>query len=578
MKFITGGLIERLLPSSLDTIYLFGVTSIRLGGDKLPEVSGAYLIARTLKEEGVQALFYLMGGPIYEIVNNAEDMGIRAIDFRHEQAAAMAAHAYARVTLKPGVTTAASGPGTLNLLTGQYNAFIDHAPMITLGGAGPISDYGRDAFQELDQVSIFKPVSKAVIRPTNPARYPEQISTAFRLSTQGRPGPVYVDCAEDILYATVEEEKAITPSRAYKRTRPEADPEGVEEAVRLLEAAESPVIVAGGGAHWSEAGDELSEFVERTGTPFYTTPMSRGLIAEDHQLSFPAARSTALREADTILVVGTRFNWIYTFGRRMAPAAKIIQIDIHAEEIGHNRNVTLGLVGDAKAILTQLNAVARRSGFPSRMESKWVQHLREVEVERNVRSQPLLNSDSVPIHPLRLCKEVREVIDRDAIVTIDGNEILHYGRQSIPCYYPGHRLNSGPTGCMGVGLPYAIGAKVAKPETQVVAVHGDGSLGMNFMDFDTAVRHSLPIVVVVSNNEGWTARVEAVRKPGRELGYTRFDRLAEALGGYGEDVRKPGDIKPALERAIASGKPAIVNVHTDPTARAISRFVGSRME
>ena len=194
------------------------------------------------------------------------------------------------------------------------------------------------------------------------------------------------------------------------------------------------------------------------------------------------------------------------------------------------------------------------------------------------RAQELLNSSQVPIHPLRLCQEVRDVIDRDAIVTIDGNEILHYGRQSIPVYYPGHRLNSGPSGCMGVGLPYAIGAKVAKPEVQVVAVHGDGSLGMNLMDFDTAVRHDIPIVVVVSNNEGWTARVEGVRKPGRELGYTRFDRLAEALGGHGEDVQEPDEIRPALERAFASGKPAIVNVRTDPTARALSRFVGSRME
>ena len=545
----------------------------------MAKVSGAYLIARTLKEEGVEVIFYLMGGPIYEIVNNAEDFGIRSIDFRHEQAAAMAAHGYARVSGKPGVTTAASGPGTLNLLTGQYTAFLDLAPMVTLGGAGPIEDYGKDAFQELDQVSIFKTISKATMRPTDPARWPEHISTAFRLATEGRPGPIYVDCAEDVLYGEVDEEKVGAPSRAASRSRSGADPDSVGEAVDILAAAERPVVVAGGGAHWSEAGPDLQAFIEATGIPIYTTPMSRGLVAEDHSLSLLAARSTALREADVVLVVGTRMNWVYTFGRRVGPEAKFIQIDIHSEEIGHNRDVDLGLVGDARTVVRQLNdAISGDSRFGGGEDSEWVTYLREQNAVREERAQEMLNSSQVPIHPLRLCKEVRDVIDRDAIVTIDGNEILHYGRQSIPVYYPGHRLNSGPSGCMGVGLPYAIGAKVAKPDKQVVAVHGDGSLGMNMMDFDTAVRHDIPIVVVVSNNEGWTARVEGTRKPGRELGYTRFDRLAEALGGHGEDVQEPDEIRPALERALESGKPAVVNVRTDPTARALSRFQGSRME
>ena len=210
--------------------------------------------------------------------------------------------------------------------------------------------------------------------------------------------------------------------------------------------------------------------------------------------------------------------------------------------------------------------------------SPWVEYLRDIELNRRQRSEQLENSEQVPIHPLRLCKELREVMDRDAILSVDGNEILHYGRQSIPTFEPGHRLNSGATGCMGIGLPFAIGAKLAKPDKQSVALHGDGSLGMNIQDFDTAVRHNLPIVVVVSNNEGWTARVEGIRKPGRELGWTRFDAIAEAMGGYGEEVREPSGIRPALERAFDSGVPAIVNVHTDPTARALSRFVGSKME
>ncbi len=544
----------------------------------MPTVDGSYLIARTLKEEGADCLFYLMGGPNYEIVNNSEDLGIRTVDFRHEQAAAMAAHAYARVTRRPGVTTAASGPGTLNLLTGIYNAFVDCAPMVTLGGAGPLRDIYRDGFQEVDLPNIFAPVSKSVIRPTHAQRLPELISTAFRTATSDRPGPVYVECNEDILYSELEEDAADPPIRAKHIARPEGDSDAIKDAVKTLSEANRPIILAGSGVWWSEAWEDLQEFVDRTGIPFYTTPIARGVIPEDHPASFPAARSTAFRETDAVLVLGTRFNWIMTFGRRISESAKIIQVDIHAAEIGHNRSVDVGIIGDVKAVLTQLNREASAQGVKSIAESEWSSYLGDIEMDRRDRSSQIENSDLSPIHPLRLCKELREVMDRDAILTVDGNEILHYGRQSIPTYVPGHRLNSGATGCMGVGLPFAIGAQLAKPDAQVVALHGDGSLGMNIQDFDTAVRYKLPIVIVVSNNEGWTARVEGVRKPGRELGWTKFDEIAKALGGHGEEVREASEIRPALERAFGAGVPAIVNVHTDPTARALSRFVGSKME
>ncbi len=544
----------------------------------MSNVDGSYLIARTLKEEGVDCLFYLMGGPNYEIVNNAEDLGIRIVDFRHEQAAAMAAHAYARVTRKPGVTTSASGPGTLNLLTGIYNAFVDCAPMVTLGGAGPLRDIYRGGFQEVDLPNVFAPISKSVIRPTNAERLPELIANAFRAAASDRPGPVYVECNEDVLYTQLEESKAATPSRSLSTGRAQGDSEAIKKAVYILKEAHRPLILAGSGAWWSGAWDELRELVDRTGIPFYTTPIARGLIPEDHAASFPAARSTAFREADAVLVIGTRFNWIMTFGKRISQRAKIIQIDIHGAEIGHNRSVDIGIVGDAKAVLNQLNREASRQGIKSFAQSQWNAYLRDADAIRQAKAAQLENSDRSPIHPLRLCKELREVMDRDAILSVDGNEILHYGRQSIPTYLPGHRLNSGVTGCMGVGLPFAIGAKLAKPDQQSIALHGDGSLGMNIQDFDTAVRHRLPIVIVVSNNEGWTARVEGVRKPGRELGWTKFHEIAISLGGHGEEVREPQEIRPALERALDSGAPSIVNVHTDPTARALSRFVGSKME
>ena len=545
------------------------------------KVIGSYLISRTLKEEGVDTLFYLMGGPNFDIVMAAEDLGIRCVDFRHEQAAAFAAHAYARVTGKPGVCTAASGPGTLNLLTGVYTAAIDCAPMVILGGAGPVHEIGREAFQEVDQVGIMEPMMKWVHQTTQAARYPEVVSMAFRKATTGRPGPVYIDCGADVLYEEVDEDDAITPWRVERRSRPAAEADVVRETIDMLAAAERPMIFAGGGAFFSGAADELTEFVNLTSTPFYTAPMSRGVVAEDNPVSFQAARSTAMRETDFVLVVGTRLNWMVQYGHRFNRDAKVVQIDIDAAELGHNRNIDLGIVGDAKAVMSQLleEARNREADWAGRIESDWILRLSEVEDQRAAQGAALQNSDQMPMHPVRLCKEIREFLDRDAIVSVDGNEILHIGRQNIPTFEPGHRLNSGVTGTMGVGLPYGIGAKLAKPDKQVLVLPGDGSMGMNAMELDTCVRHNIPVVTVVSNNAGWTARTPDRRKPGRELGFTNFDGMARELGAYGERVEDPNEIKPALQRAFDSGKPAVINAIVEPTAGGVSRaWGGSRME
>lgn len=546
----------------------------------MAKVTGSYLIAKTLKEEGVEKLFYLMGGPDFDIVMGCQDFGIETIDFRHEQAAAFAAHAYARVTGKPGVCTAASGPGTLNLLTGVYAASIDCAPMVILGGASAVHEIGRESFQEVDQERIMQPICKYWHRPTMAARYPEIVSTAYRQAMSGRPGPVYIDCGADVLYEEVEEDEAVAPTRASRKSVPAGDAAAVKEAVDMLAESERPVIFAGGGVFFAGAAPELERLVDLTSTPFYTAPMSRGIVPEDHNVSFQGARSTALREADLVLVVGTRMNWMINYGRRFGDA-KVVQIDIEASEIAHNRDVDLGIVGDAKSILGQMvsEVEARPDDFGGRLESPWISRLQADNDRRANQTAALLNSDQTPIHPLRLCKEIRDFLDRDAILCVDGNEILHFGRQSLPTYVPGHRLNSGVTGTMGVGLPYGIGAQIAKPGNQVLVLHGDGSMGMNAMEIDTCVRFNLPVVTVISNNAGWTARTPDRRKPGRELGFTNYDGMARELGAYGEEVTDPDEIRPALERAFASGKPAVVNVIVEPTAAGVSRaWGGSRME
>ena len=544
-------------------------------------VTGSHLIAKTLKEHGVDTLFYLTGGPSFDIISGCHELGIRTVDFRHEQAAAFAAHAYTRVTGKPGVVTASSGPGTLNLLTGVYAASVDCAPMIVLGGASAVHERGKDTFQEVDQMGIMDPLCKFSHRPTHASRFPEIVSMAYRKSVSGKPGPVYIDCGVDVLDQKVDVESIPPYSKTSITSKPAAENHVIDKAIDILMNAKKPIIFAGGGAFFSGASDSLEKLVNILQIPFYTSPMSRGLIPEDNSFSFPAARSTAIREADAVLVVGSRLNWMMSYGDRFNPSAKIIQIDLDESELGHNKSLELGIVGDANTVVMQLvdEAKNRLESSNNMFDSDWVEALKLKEKDRQEKNHSILNSDQIPIHPLRLCKEIAEFLDRDAILVVDGNEILHFARQSIPTYYPGHRLNSGVTGTMGVGLPYGLGAKIAKPDKQVLVLHGDGSMGMNAMEIDTAVRHDLPVVTVVSNNEGWFARDPNWNRPGRELGFTEFDEMAKSLHGYGEKVVDPNEIKPALYRAFDSGKPAVVNVHVEPTAAGISRaWTGSGSE
>jgi thiamine pyrophosphate-dependent acetolactate synthase large subunit-like protein len=532
----------------------------------MAKVNGNDLVAQALADEGVDTVFYLTGGPMVDVASRCIER-FRSVDVRHEQAAAMAAHAYSRVSGKPGVCFAASGPGATNLITGVGNAFLDAVPVIALGGASAVAQTGMGAFQEMDQVGMFKPITKWSERVIDTRRIPEIINKAFRVATSGQPGPVYVDLPGDVLYRRIDDSEVLFPKRAHVAPRVSGDPALIKTAIALLKQAQRPIVLTGTGVFWSGAMAELKEFVEMSGIPFYTTPQGRGVIAEDHPLSFLGARNQAWKEADVVLIVGTRLNFIIGFGLppRWAEGVKIIQVDISDEEIGRNRPVDIGIVGDAKVVLRQLLEEGRDT-FHGRKELPWVDTLRGYDKRALEKSQAFLNSDAMPIHPLRLCKEVRDFMDRDAIIVVDGHEILNFARQSVPTNAPGHRVNAGPNGCMGVAVPFGLGAKVAKPDTQVIVLSGDGSFGMNGMEIDTMVRHKIPVLVVISNNGGW-AGVGGM-DAGRDLGFSRYDKMAEVFGGHGEFVERPQDIRPALERAAASGKPAVVNVVTDPKARS----------
>ncbi|MBM4436212.1 MAG: thiamine pyrophosphate-binding protein [Actinobacteria bacterium] len=532
----------------------------------MASMTGNALAAQALRAEGAEVIFYLAGGPMFDVMWEAMRLGVRAIHTRHEQGAAMMAHGYARASGKVGLVNTSSGPGTINASTGMINASLDAVPIILLAGASPLRTRDLEDFQEVDQVGAMRPLSKWAVQVHEVRRIPEYIAAAYRKALGNRPGPVHLDFPGDVLYGEVEEQNVVW-GRSVRPTPAAADPDAVREAVKMLKAAARPLVITGSGVLWSEASQALEAFVERTHIPFFTTPQGRGVVPDDHPLAFANARSTAFREADVLLVVGTRFNVILGFGRspRFAPDATVIMLNTDVEELGKGRPIHLGIAADARQGLTQLVAEAERAGdWPA--ETRWISHLRDVDRRKGKEMEPLLTSEQTPIHPLRLCHELRRFMERDAILCVDGHDTLNFARQSIPTFVPGHRINAGPNGCMGVAVPNAIGAQAAKPDKQVIALTGDGSFGMNGFEIETAVREKLPVITVICNNGGWTANHPP--KPGRDLPFTGYERIAEVLGGYGERVERPGDIRGALDRAAKSGVPACVNVICDPAAKS----------
>ena len=546
----------------------------------MAEVTGNEILARCLKAQGVKDIFFIMGGPMLDAELSCIKEGIRLIDTRHEQGAAYMAQAYSRVTQGSGVCMAASGPATLNFSTGLANALIDCCPVVALGGSSPISQFGRQVFQEIDQVKALDGCVKYSDRIHSLKRMPQQVNFAFQKALNGKPGPVYLDFPGDVLYTAVDEGEVDWSycGRPVIKARPYAEPKALNALVDAINSAKQPIIVSGSGVLWSQAWDEMRAFVEKAGIPFYTTPQGRGVVPDDHPYSYLTMRNDAFRDADLIIILGTRTNYVigHAAPPRFGAEAKIARIEIDPEELGTSaRNIDIPIVGDCKSVLQQLcEAVDTRTS--DRFQG-WRQKLADGEAKKRTRAGGNYPTDG-DIHPLRLCEEVKNFMQREAILSVDGQEILNFGRQSIPTFVPGHRLNSGPFGTMGVGLPFAVGAKAAKPDAQVICLHGDGSFGQNAMELDTAVRHKLPLLCIISLNGGWTADPEG-NKPGRYLGYTRYDKMAEALGCYAEYVEQPEEIRPALQRAwrkVEEGMVGFVNVKTDYRARATTVRFSSR--
>lgn len=536
-------------------------------------VTGGQLVARMLKKEGVKHIFTLSGLHVAPIYAGCVEEGIQVIDMRHEQAAAHAADAYARVTRGVGVAVVTAGPGVTDALTGVANAHAASSPLLLLGGAAPIFNQSRGSLQEMEQVDLFHRISKWSERVPTPELVPAYLAKAFRVALSGRPGPVFLELAWDVLCNGVDEEALRLPQRYRTDARPSPDPRGVEEAMALLAAAERPALIAGSSVYWDGAWQALRLFAERAQLPVFLNGAGRGCLPASHPLFFQHTRKEALSNADLVFVLGTPFDFRLNYGAEptFSAQSKIVQVDIDPTEVGRNRAVDVGLVADSHSALTAFADAA-----PPQQRDAFLARLREREEDKRRELEVWMRDDSVPIHHYRLARELSDVANapgQQPVFVADGGNWVALASKVIELREPGRWLDPGPLGCLGVGAPFAVASKALHPERTHWIIQGDGSFGLNGMDFETALRFQLPMVCVVGNDAAWgQIRLPQVqmfgedKSPGTRLAPTRYDKVVEAFGGHGELVTQPSQIRPALERALESGTVACVNVMLDPQA------------
>jgi acetolactate synthase-1/2/3 large subunit len=544
-------------------------------------LTGGQLVARMLRKEGVGTAFTLSGLHVAPIYAGCVDEGIRLVDTRHEQAAAHAADAWARLTRGAGVAIVTAGPGVTDAVTGVANAWAANVPLVLLGGAAPSFNQGRGSLQEMPQVPLFGAITKWADRVPSPDLVPSFLAKAFRVARAGRPGPVFLELPWDVLSNGADAALADAQDRYRTDARSPGDPRQVEAALALLAGAERPVLLGGSSVWWDGAVDALRRLADRTGIPVYLNGMGRGCLPPDHPSFLQLSRKEALAQADVVLVVGTPLDFRVGYGTEptFAAGARVVQVDVDGAEIGRNRPIDVGILGDSRSVLEQLEAGVRLAPGAA----AWLRFLRGKEEERAARQREYEASDQRPIHHFRLARALDDVAARAGDVTFvgDGGNVVAVTAKVLKVRAPGRWLDPGPLGCLGVGAPFAIAAKLLAPERPVCVIQGDGAFGLNGMDFETAVRFRLPMVVVVGNDAAW-GQIRVPQRglygedhsPATRLAPTRYDRVVEALGGEGEHVEDPKDLVPALERAFASGKVYCVDVAIDPEAAAASGAAG----
>jgi 2-hydroxyacyl-CoA lyase len=540
----------------------------------MAELNGGRLAARQLAAAGIDTLFCVVAGPMIEILSGAVEEGLRVVNCRHEESAGFMASAWGWVKRRPGVLVVGSGPGMTNAVTPMHVATESAMPLVVLGGStyGPMRGLG--GFQEADQVAFAAPACKWTRSVDSTERIPELLHLALGKAAGGRPGAVYLDFPGHLVGRRIDEARARLRPRAPEIARPHADPAAIAQLADWLAEAARPLLLVGKGAAWAGAGHALRRVAD-LGIPYVTSPMARGTIPDDHPGFSNAARGAALRGADAVLMVGGRFNWIFGFGARFAEGARVAQIDVCAEEMYSGADLDLGIVADAAAALEALHAAL--AGRPLRCrDGAWRDALAKSRRDNEATLARPMASVAVPIDPHRLLAELRDVLPRDCSVAVDGETIMGITRQILPSYGERRLFNSGTTGCMGTGAPYAIGAKLARPEAPAVAILGDYAFGAAAMEVETAARVGANVVFVVADNEGIAGHAiqDGMFPPGSprvaSLLPAHYERLAEMVDGHAERVERPEQIRPALERALAAQRVAVVHVLVDPKATRLS--------
>jgi acetolactate synthase-1/2/3 large subunit len=526
---------------------------------------GGRLVAQRLKAHGVSTLFTLSGGHLFSVYDGCREEGIALVDVRHEQTAAFAAEGWAKVTRTPGVAALTAGPGVTNGMSAMASAQQNRSPMVVLGGRAPDFRWGQGSLQEIDHVPFVRPLTKYAATPGSTAEIPGMIDEAFLVARTPHTGPTFVDLPLDHVFMNLDGAAHDAPPADPRLEM--ADARELDTAVARLREAERPVVMAGTNLYWGRAEAELVALAEALGIPVFLNGLGRGCVPADHDLAFARARSAALKGADVALVLGVPMDFRLGFGASFGEETEIIVADVAEPARPHPRPVAAELYGDLRATLTAL-----REGTEGRDAdtAPWLAELRAVESDKLAGERELLEDARAPLHPMRVFAGLAEVMDRDAIVVVDAGDFGSYAGRVVPSYGPGCWLDPGPYGCLGSGPGYALAAKLAHPDRQVVLLLGDGAFGFAGMEFDTLARHGVQVVAVIGNNGIW-----ALEKHPMEYLYgysvaaeltpeTRYDAVAEALGCHGELVRSPGEMRPALERAFSAGRPAVVNVLTDP--------------
>ena len=541
------------------------------------KISGGHLVAKQLKAEGIDVIWTLCGGHIIDIYDGCLDEGIKIIDVRHEQVAAHAADGYARMTGKPGCAVVTAGPGTTDAVTGVANALRAESPFLLIGGQSALSQHMMGGLQNLPHVDMMKPISKFASQVQTTERIPDMISMAFRECYHGAPGPAFLEIPRDVLDAKVDLAKVRFPKPGQYRasTKLMANPDDVQKLADILVKSERPCVLLGTQVATCRAYDAAKEFVRKLNVPAYMNGSGRGTLPPGDPHHLHRTRGYAFEKADVIVIVGTPFDFRMGYGKRLRADATVVQIDLDYRTVGKNRDVSLGLVGDVGVILNAVTAAATgRTDIGAKKRQAWIDELHAQEKKALEKFMPDFMSDSTPINPYRVAWELNQFLTEDTIYIGDGGDVVTITAQAVQPRSPGHWMDPGPLGTLGVGVPFALAAKFAHPKKEVLCYFGDGAFSLTGWDFETAVRFKLPFLGVIGNNSAMNQiRCGQIMKYGKERGDVGnmlspvpYGKFAEMLGGHGEEVRDPKQIRPALDRAreaVAGGKPALVNIWVD---------------